>query len=271
MDNIIPEKYRFELLDNNNNLTDENIRNFLNASYNLYIDFSNAIYPEAWFSKNPQWMKEVLKIQTQGWHTHNTKYYKFLKFLFIEIHNFYFIKPPDIKTNFLYENTANKLKFLHQLLQTLEEDNITGVYRVPIDSNLTKYLRCNVKRLEIFDYFVPENKAKYLAISNTQIQSFIELKQKNQDFGQQRKCEEYGIYEDLPKPSYPPRPSHKKYDTARKTKRGFSTDARQSNPNQIRKTTATNLGGKTKKQRKKKLSKKKLFKKKRINKTRKKY
>ena len=162
----------------------------------------------------------------------------------MEIHNFYFMEPPNIKTNFLYENTDNKLKFLHQLLQTLEEDNITGVYRVPNDSKLTDYLRCNVKRLKIFEYVVPENKAKYLAISNTHIQFFIELKQKNQDFGDQGICEKLGIYEDLP--------SH------RKTKRGLSTDDRQSNRDKITRTTARNSGGKTKKQRKKNLSKKRL-------------
>ena len=49
MDDTIEEKYRFKLLDNNFNVTDQNIKNFINASYQLYIDFSNN---EVWYSKN---------------------------------------------------------------------------------------------------------------------------------------------------------------------------------------------------------------------------
>jgi predicted DNA-binding protein (MmcQ/YjbR family) len=292
MDKPIDEKYKFKLLDEDGDLTDENIRNFLNASYNLYIDFPNAKYPDSWFSKNPQWRNEVLEIQTQGWPTPDTKYYKFLKSLFIEIHNFYFMEPPNKNTNFLHENTANKLKFLHQLLQTLEEDNITGVYRVPSNSKLIDYLTCNKKRRNIFEYAVPaydgkSTDKKYIAISNTQIQALIELKQNNKDTGLSRECEDFfGIYKDLPNPSYQPRPSHKRYHAARQTKRGLSdfgkiystprlsTDDRRSTdatPSRTAKKRRFSSGGKTKKQCKKKLSKKKLFKRKRINKTRKKY
>ena len=174
MDTTIDEKYSFKLLDKDRKLTDENIRNFLNASYNLYIDFSNT---PVWFSGNPQWLNKVLEIKTQGLFTPFTKHYQFLEFLFKEIH---------------YGKYRDKYEFLKQLLFTLEEDSITGLYRVPSNSKLYDYLTCNGNRYKIFNYVEPESKKQYISISNTQLRDFIELREEDKDTGKEHKCRTIG-------------------------------------------------------------------------------
>ena len=215
MDDTIDKKYRFTLLDDKFNLTDENIKNFINASYQLYIDFSNN---EVWYSKNKKWMSEVFKIRSEGNYTTNTNYFKFLKYLFYKIH---------------YGVYSNKFEFLKQLLMTLEEQSITGIYVITNNKKLIDFLTCNPNRKIIFLF---NNET---SISNTQLLQFIELKEQRND----PRCESIDKYKNLT--SYISRPLNK-------TKRILSLTSL----NQNKKPKME--GGKTKKQRKKKLSKKRL-------------
>ena len=212
-------------------------------------------------------MKEVLKIRTQGSFTPDTKYYKFL---FMEIH---------------YGKYHDKFEFLKQLLFTLEEQSLSGIYEVK-DPHLIEYLTCNGHRYKIFNYVVHEGDKGYIAISNTQIDDFINLKKENRDTGKEHKCSTIGknrndisrqslpnkyrqslpnkYRQSLPNISrqslpnkYRPRElnkiktglssSNSSY-RSRQTKRGLSTD----DGSQPVKRGKWNTGGKTKKQRKKK-------------------